>query len=348
MSASAQSDVEDPFATPKANLRDTVKWLAGVFAALAAVVIAGTPLSGLGALPWGGRFLVATLALFVAFLCICSALIITLRLLRSDLIYPSDLDSRVRLERRPDAREIQFLRENIARYQADLFHPDYPTMDALIKAIEEQRADYKQHPNDRTRQMISDLEGYRGRAVTYAAYLRFYDRLRRSVPWLVALGVIALLGLLVFGVVVKSKSAEDQKVIVINVDRTGGAFTDQLAPTKLPGLDSVRFTPGSARITDDGLAAVSRARDALREHATASLLLLAHTDTVASPKVNTSLARRRADAVRQVLVEAGGIAASRLFVAELPEADLPELTRQETANPRNRTVELQMFVAPQR
>ena len=40
----------DPYATAKANLRDTIKWLATSLAAVGAAVIAGASISGLAGL----------------------------------------------------------------------------------------------------------------------------------------------------------------------------------------------------------------------------------------------------------------------------------------------------------
>jgi hypothetical protein len=46
----ASAPPTDEFAAQKANVRDTAKWMATAYAAVAAVIIAGTPFSGIGAL----------------------------------------------------------------------------------------------------------------------------------------------------------------------------------------------------------------------------------------------------------------------------------------------------------
>jgi hypothetical protein len=48
--AAPSTPLADEFAAQKANVRDTVKWMATAYAAVAAVIIAGTPFSGIGAL----------------------------------------------------------------------------------------------------------------------------------------------------------------------------------------------------------------------------------------------------------------------------------------------------------
>ena len=63
-----------------------------IFGAVAEIVLAGTPLSGLGALPLGSlRFYLGCIALVAGFSCICTALLSTLRLLRADPLYFSSL-----------------------------------------------------------------------------------------------------------------------------------------------------------------------------------------------------------------------------------------------------------------
>ena len=57
----------DPYATAKANLRDTVKWLAAALASVAAIAIGSSPLTSLGSLqPTDARFQLAVAALAVA------------------------------------------------------------------------------------------------------------------------------------------------------------------------------------------------------------------------------------------------------------------------------------------
>jgi outer membrane protein OmpA-like peptidoglycan-associated protein len=342
------ADPGDPYASHKANLRDTIKWLAGVFAALAAVVVAGTPLSGIGALPWAGpRFLVAALALACAFASICAALVLTLRLLRSDVLYPSDLDPDAPLPPGQEGVEIDRLRTLIAAKQGDLFPPEHPSMRQLLARIRELQKEAAATDDDASlasyATAIDDLVGYQRRAIAFAVYQRFYDRLRSAVPWLIGLGSIALVALLVFGLATKSEArvaTAPAFVVTLSADPAPVRIVE---PSALPALRPVLFATGSADIAPDGYAAVEAARDALAAIPAAGLLLLAHTDTVAPARVNAVLAKRRAAAVRAALVERGGVAPTRVFIAELPEAGLPALTADETDDARNRVVTLLLF-----
>ncbi|HEX7913889.1 MAG TPA: hypothetical protein VF534_38235, partial [Paraburkholderia sp.] len=226
--SAAAAAAGDPYATNKANLRDTIKWLAGIFGALAAVVIAGTPLSGLGALPWPStKFLWAGGTLLFSFVCICLALIFTLRLLRADLLYFSDLAPDASAPRTRVPWEIKRLRKNIDKHRADLLPPGYPSMDKfqeVVQAAVTQASDFGnrwvQHaaaPVPDEAQVaqakaayeaqvaaLLDFRAYQQRILAYASYVRFYNRLRNATPLLFVLGIAALLALMAFAVIAKA------------------------------------------------------------------------------------------------------------------------------------------------
>ena len=126
----------DPYATSKANLRESIKWLAGIFSALAALVIAGTPISGLGSpsldIP---HVIIGTVTIVLCFGCICTSVVLMLRLLRADLTYPSDIDPSIKLTTRANAKELLAIREDIARHKDD-FIPQYDDYSAFLRTIE--------------------------------------------------------------------------------------------------------------------------------------------------------------------------------------------------------------------
>jgi outer membrane protein OmpA-like peptidoglycan-associated protein len=102
----------------------------------------------------------------------------------------------------------------------------------------------------------------------------------------------------------------------------------------------VRFATGSAKVSTDGLDAIAKARDFAKANGEYVLLLRAYTDTVASDATNRTLARRRADEVRRLLLEPGGLPPTQVYVTELSEKALPRLTKDEVAEERNRSVEI--------
>jgi len=229
MAADDATTMSDPYAPLKANLRDTIKWLAGVFAALAAVVIAGTPLSGLAAptLDFHHRLMGAA-AIGVSFLSIVTALVLMLRLLRSDLIYPSDIDPNVSLEDRRDRRELESVRQDVAEHQRDLYpqSASYAIFLAEIdranqsakrlgdewQKLETQRtvdsvaADAARARYDDQVKQIQLYRGVQGNVLAYASYQRLYTRMQRATPWLLACGTVALAALLAFTFFIQMES----------------------------------------------------------------------------------------------------------------------------------------------
>lgn len=74
----------------------------------------------------------------------------------------------------------------------------------------------------------------------------------------------------------------------------------------------VKFATNSAQVADESLPEIERVAAFLRKYGEASADIEGHTDSRGSAAYNKSLSQRRADAVKQVLVERYGIAASRL------------------------------------
>jgi outer membrane protein OmpA-like peptidoglycan-associated protein len=369
-SSDGEGTAGDPYATNKANLRDTIKWLAGIFAALAAVVIAGTPISGLGAPALGiPRSIIGVVALLVCFTCICTALVIMLRLLRSDVLYPSDIDPSVDLSTREGAEELRRVRVDIQAHRQD-FIPDYADMRDFLARLDAAKssattlgqrwtqlaADPKADPTvvakaradyDTQFQQIQQFRAAQHDILAYAVYQRFYSRLRRATPRLLILGVGALVALMVFSFAVQASKKDDKAptIIVVPLSNTP-AITSPAPPpavSEKSDVGSVYFATGRADVSKAGLAAIERARNVLLAKADTALLLIARTDTVGGTHINVNLARNRADAVRKLLIQPGGIAASRVFLAEVPKSDFPDLTADQQESEPNRTVSMYLI-----
>ena len=356
----------DPYATSKANLRDTIKWLAGIFGALAAAVIAGVPISGLGATKETPAFLPAAVALLLAFAAICFALVLTLRLLRSDLLYASDVDPSKPISDDAHGKEIKQIRSDIERRATDLLPAGYTDMGSFLRDIDGavEKAGYigkevlrldALEPRDtvlidamvaqygRQQGVVHEFRVAQQRVMAYASYLRFYNRLRRSTKWLLLLGTIALLALAWFGV--ETRPPKEVKAPTVVVIPIGG-----LSPSNMMGeiresvqLDPVHFATGSAVVTAEGKQAIQRAGDRVRGRLGAALLVMAGTDTVGASRENASLARERGQAVSHLLIEKGGVGPNQVFIAELPKNDLPVIPGEREDALRNRTVSLHMI-----
>jgi hypothetical protein len=87
----AKAPAGDPFATQKSNIRDTIKWMVAAYSGVAAVLIAGTSLSGLGALPLN-RLAIAGIAGFFVLIFVFFALSAILKVLIGDNCFAGDLD----------------------------------------------------------------------------------------------------------------------------------------------------------------------------------------------------------------------------------------------------------------
>jgi outer membrane protein OmpA-like peptidoglycan-associated protein len=355
----------DPYATAKANLRDTVKWLGGIFGALAAAVVAGAPLSGLGSFDADDHQMwFAAALLLVAFICICIALSVTLGVLREDFLYSSDIDPGQQIGPHHDGKEIEAIRSDIAKHAKDLY-PDYATYAGLLTQttaaqtnatalwnawiadqgdpnlskddVAESKAAY-----DTQYAELQKLVNLQSDILHYGAYIRFYRRLQRAQPKLFGLGIVALICLTVFAVA--SHKKEDPKgpqTIVLPVMVAASAP----APTSLTStkLGEVRFATGKWNVQPDGLMQINHARNVAAAQPDTVVMLMAHTDTVGG-KVNQKLAMERAEAVRTLLTGPGGLAAARVYSAELPKAALPNVTADQVGDDANRTVV--MYLVP--
>ena len=336
----------DAYAAAKGNIRDTIKWLAATFASLAAVVVAGTSVSGIGSLPIPGvRFFGAAASLLLGFICVLIALWKTLRLLRTEGLFASELLSPP--EGGSDARELTKVRKEILAHQSELLPPNYPTIDELLAASRLEQVGMQEAIKKRDaaafqrhEAQFNELDAFVSKIMDFAIYSRLYHRLNMELPWLFGFATTALIFLFTFACLVNDKhdkagsNPPSQTFYMAQVGYGAGNGAE-----REPDLDPVLFTTGSAEVTKDGLAAINRVREYLAKHPDALVLLLAHTDTVASEHFNASLARKRGDAVRRLLIEPGGIAPGRVFVSEVAKVALVNVIRNDTADERNRSVE---------
>lgn len=86
----SDAQAPDPYATAKANLRDTIKWLATSLAAVGAAVLAGASLNGLAGLE-GKALCVAAILGAVGLILILIAIAVLMSLLTSEIFYFSQL-----------------------------------------------------------------------------------------------------------------------------------------------------------------------------------------------------------------------------------------------------------------
>jgi outer membrane protein OmpA-like peptidoglycan-associated protein len=110
-----------------------------------------------------------------------------------------------------------------------------------------------------------------------------------------------------------------------------------------PRLEArVLFGINKAGLTPPANDTIGRVRDFALRHPAAIILLTANADTLGSERGNRDLAGRRSKAVLQRLVSFGGIAANRVFVADLGNVSLPVVTPPRAAEEQNRSVSIEV------
>jgi adhesin transport system outer membrane protein len=92
-------------------------------------------------------------------------------------------------------------------------------------------------------------------------------------------------------------------------------------------------------LTDESRVLVPRVLEALRNRPFPDVAVIGHTDTTGTAAGNVELGRRRANAIRALLVQAG-ISADVIEVTSHGEADPLVKTANQVLEPRNRRVEI--------
>jgi outer membrane protein OmpA-like peptidoglycan-associated protein len=129
---------------------------------------------------------------------------------------------------------------------------------------------------------------------------------------------------------VKTISAEE-------VDRLFGDALAALPPAPRHFILYYEFQ--SETLTKESTALVPEVLKAVKALAVPEVVVIGHTDTMGSATANIALGRRRANSVRDILVNAG-LPPSTLEVTTHGEADLLIKTPDNTPEPRNRRVEI--------
>jgi len=102
---------------------------------------------------------------------------------------------------------------------------------------------------------------------------------------------------------------------------------------------TLHFRFESDALTAESTALVPEILETVKELAVPEVIVVGHTDTMGDPKANLALGRKRAKTVSDILVKAG-LAPSTIEVTSHGEGDLLVKTADNTAEPRNRRVEI--------
>jgi outer membrane protein OmpA-like peptidoglycan-associated protein len=117
-------------------------------------------------------------------------------------------------------------------------------------------------------------------------------------------------------------------------------FGDALAALPPPAQNfTLYFRFDSEVLTEESRALVADILSAIRARPVPDVVAVGHTDTMGVSAMNFELGLKRANTVRDLLVE-GGLDASAVEVISHGESDLLVRTADEVAEPRNRRVEI--------
>jgi outer membrane protein OmpA-like peptidoglycan-associated protein len=117
-------------------------------------------------------------------------------------------------------------------------------------------------------------------------------------------------------------------------------FGEVLAARPLPPRQFLLyFQTGTEQLTVDSLALVPDVVKVVRDRPAADVTVIGHTDTTGDAASNFDLGMRRAVLIRDLLVKSG-LDPAKVSVASHGEADLLVKTPDDTAEPKNRCVEV--------
>jgi outer membrane protein OmpA-like peptidoglycan-associated protein len=122
-----------------------------------------------------------------------------------------------------------------------------------------------------------------------------------------------------------------------DVQRLFGDALGALPPPTRRFVLNFRFE--SDKLTDESSTLVPEILAVVRERSLANVAVTGHTDTMGTPQANYQLGLKRATMVRNLLIRAG-LEAARIEVSSLGETDPLVPTADNTAEPRNRRVDI--------
>jgi len=127
------------------------------------------------------------------------------------------------------------------------------------------------------------------------------------------------------------------KMSAEEVNRIFGDALSALPPP--PGRFTLFFRFESDSLTDQSQALIPEILAAVKKHAVQDVVVVGHTDTMGTQLRNYGLGLKRAMMVRNLLVDAG-LDASTIDATSVGELDPLVKTADETAEPRNRRVDI--------
>lgn len=138
------------------------------------------------------------------------------------------------------------------------------------------------------------------------------------------------------------RRAGSTKAYQASAAEVAARFADALAAQPMrPTNYMLYFEPGGNVLTAASQADLANIRSEITRRAAAEIMVIGHTDRVGDSKSNDALSKRRADAMRAILIEAG-IPAARLEAVGRGEREPLVSTADDVAEPKNRRVEINL------
>lgn len=323
---SAATTSSDPFSGAKANLRDTVKWLATTLAALAAVIVAGTSLTGLvrlnGVDLWlalaGGAAAIIAVILVVALL---------LRLLISEAYYFGDLF---------EPENARVLAE-LERHAIELLPPSIANIAALREirrlAVEKVRGSVGTPEYADNVRYLEQLRPVLASVTYFAQFERMRQKLRDQRLPLFALMFIGVVGLALFVVAVgKGNKAAEAPPDVTNIvypTPTQAVPSISTVPSEAARNSAIRLLLTEAIRLNEG-AGTPREGSSTNSHPILDFIHgLAEAGLVTADKADSLSKEFRSEFIRgtgDVLVHAANSAVDRAFPPEATPSATPSIS----------------------
>lgn len=137
-----------------------------------------------------------------------------------------------------------------------------------------------------------------------------------------------------------TRSSAPTAVTTMSEEEVQRLFGDALSALPPPPVHfTLYFKFESDELTDESRALLPQILNTVKDRSIPEVLVVGHTDTMGTPRANIELGLTRANAVQNMLVQVG-LDPSTVEVRSHGETDLLVKTPDETAEPRNRRVEI--------
>jgi hypothetical protein len=213
-------DSTDRHASARATLRENVKWLSASFAGMTAVVLAGTPFTGFGALAFPSeRFFAALGGLVAGTACAFGALQLLLKMVRPDTTYTrylrSDAGNDINHLDAEDQKEYRELEQEFERHKQELLPSGENTLDELEALVDKAWDVYQQNPTDAAaKDRWSSYQGNLKTVEDWASYTRLHQRVQSGFKTLRWWGLGMLFSLAVFAWCSNPKSGNNGSSVI--------------------------------------------------------------------------------------------------------------------------------------